>query len=79
YYLISKERVDIPALYDPNGRYGKYNVPALTAYIVGILAQIPFLNSDFYTGPMTKVLGGADISWIVGLIVPAIIYWAWGR
>ena len=25
YYLISKERVDIPALYDPNGRYGRWN------------------------------------------------------
>jgi nucleobase:cation symporter-1, NCS1 family len=27
YYLISKERVDIPALYDPNGRYGRWNLP----------------------------------------------------
>ena len=29
YYLISKERVDIPALYDPDGRYGRWNVTAL--------------------------------------------------
>ncbi len=25
YYLISKERIDIPALYDPKGRYGAWN------------------------------------------------------
>ena len=29
YYLISKERVDIPALYDPKGRYGRWNLTAL--------------------------------------------------
>ena len=68
YYLISRERVDIPALYNPGGRYGRWNVTALACYAIGIVAQIPFLAQTLYTGPITGMLGGADISWIVGLV-----------
>lgn len=79
YYLISKEKVDIPALYDPQGGYGAWNVPALLTYAVGVIVQIPFLAQSMYTGPMTAVLGGADISWIVGLIVTALVYYPVAR
>lgn len=79
YYLISKERVDIPALYDPEGRYGSYNIPALTCYITGIIVQIPFLNLAFYEGFIARMLGGADISWIVSLVVTAIFYYIWAK
>jgi NCS1 family nucleobase:cation symporter-1 len=77
YYLISKERVDIPALYDPDARYGRWNRVALVSYTVGVLAQIPFMAQALYTGPVTELLGGADISWIVGLIVTAAVYYPW--
>ncbi|MFF1565043.1 purine-cytosine permease family protein [Streptomyces sp. NPDC058293] len=79
YYLISKERYDIPALSDPHGRYGAWRWDALTVYVVGLLAQLPFLATAFYTGPLVGPLGGADISWIVGLVVPAVLYWAVAR
>lgn len=79
YYKIAKERVDIPALYDPKGRYGAFNPAALTCYFIGILVQIPFLAQTLYTGPITKALGGADISWIVGLVVTAAIYYPWAK
>ncbi|QHC02576.1 cytosine permease [Epidermidibacterium keratini] len=79
YYLISKERVDIPALYDPDGRYGRWNAAALTAYAIGVLGQIPFLAQALYTGPVTTWLGGADISWIVGLLLTGAIYYPWAR
>lgn len=79
YYLISRERVDIPALYDPNGRYGRWNVTALTCYAVGVLAQVPFLAQKLYTGPVTDLLGGADISWIVGIVVTAGLYYPLAR
>jgi len=75
YYLVSKERVDIPALYDPNGRYGRWNAPALISYAVGIVAQVPFLAQTLYTGPMTEVLGGSDISWLVGLVLTAVVFY----
>lgn len=79
YYLISRERVDIPALYDPKARYGGWNVTALSCYVIGVLAQIPFLAQTLYTGPVTEMLGGADISWIVGLVLTAALYYPLAR
>ncbi|MER5931772.1 cytosine permease [Streptomyces sp. NPDC002054] len=79
YYLVSRERVDIPALYDPDGRYGRWNVTALTCYVVGVAVQIPFLATKLYTGAITKKLDGADISWIVGLLVTSVLYGLWAR
>ncbi|KOG66185.1 sulfonate ABC transporter substrate-binding protein [Streptomyces griseoflavus] len=79
YYLISKERYDIPALSDPAGRYGAWNGGALAVYGAGVLAQLPFLATHFYTGPLVAPLGGADVSWLVGLAVPAVLYRAVAR
>ncbi|MCQ8192418.1 purine-cytosine permease family protein [Streptomyces rugosispiralis] len=75
YYAIAKERYDIPALNDPNGRYGAWRWKALSTYALGVLAQLPFLSTAFYTGPFVAPLGGADISWLIGLAVPAAVYW----
>ena len=79
YYLIAKERYDLPALSDPGGRYGAWRWRALSVYAVGLLAQFPFLATHFYTGPLVGPLGGADVSWIVGLAVPALAYWLLAR
>ncbi|MBF6331291.1 cytosine permease [Nocardia transvalensis] len=79
YYLISRERIDIPALYDPTARYGSWNLPALGCYALGVAAQIPFLAQQLYTGPITELLGGADISWIVGILVTAALYYPVAR
>ncbi|MGW1158597.1 purine-cytosine permease family protein [Streptomyces sp. NPDC002513] len=75
YYLVSKERYDIAALSDPNGCYGAWRWRALGVYAAGLLAQLPFLATSFFTGPFVAGLGGADVSWIVGLVVPGLLYW----
>lgn len=74
YYLISKDRFDIPAFYDRHGRYGNWNWRALVAYGIGVIVQIPFLAQSFYTGPLVAKLGGADISWLVGIVVTFVLY-----
>jgi NCS1 family nucleobase:cation symporter-1 len=51
----------------------------IAIYLIGILVQIPFLSTAFYTGPLVEPLGGVDISWIVGLLVPAVLYYAFAR
>ncbi|MER5560577.1 cytosine permease [Streptomyces sp. NPDC002506] len=79
YYLISRERYDIPALFDPRGRYGAWRWDALAVYVIGVLAQLPFLATSFYTGPLVAPLGGADISWLVGLAVPAALFFVLAR
>ncbi len=85
YYLISKERVDIPALYNRKGRYGSVNKVALTSYAIGILIQIPFLTNETYSmlgsynGFLSQLFGGLDISWIVSMIVTFAIYYPWAK
>ena len=75
YYFITKDRYDVPALYDPDGRYGRWNMTGIAVYAIGVLVQFPFISSAFYTGPLVDKLDGADISWIVGLAVPALLYY----
>jgi NCS1 family nucleobase:cation symporter-1 len=79
YYKVSRDRLDIPALYDPNGRYGRWNAAALVSYGIGVVVQIPFLAQALYTGPVTELLGGADISWIVGIAVTMLVYYPWAK
>ena len=79
YYFVNRERYDVPALADPDGRYGRWNMTGLTAYAVGVLVQMPFISTKLYTGPLVQHLGGVDISWIIGLIVPGILYYLLAR
>jgi NCS1 family nucleobase:cation symporter-1 len=75
FYCVTKERYDIPALSDPNGRYGRWNWVGIGVYVFGVLIQMPFINTQFYTGSLVEGLGDTDISWIIGLVVPAIVYY----
>ncbi|MGO4330083.1 cytosine permease [Cupriavidus sp. 2TAF22] len=75
YYFVTRERYDIPALFDPDGRYGRWNLTGIAVYALGVLVQLPFIATGFYTGALVDTLGGVDISWIIGLIVPAALYY----
>ncbi len=75
FYCITKERYDIPALSDPDGRYGRWNGMGIGIYVLGVLIQMPFISTHFYTGPLVASLDDTDISWIIGLIVPAVLYY----
>ncbi|MFD8459486.1 LysR family transcriptional regulator substrate-binding protein [Streptomyces antimycoticus] len=39
-------------------------------------AGLPFINSSVYVGPLVRSLGGADLSWLIGLVVGAVGYYA---
>ncbi|WP_230206421.1 purine-cytosine permease family protein [Microbacterium gorillae] len=75
YYLVSKEKVNIPALYDARGPYGAFNWIAIGCYFLGVVVQFPFMNQAIYTGPIATAMGGADISWIVAIIVTFAVYY----
>ncbi len=79
YYCITREHYDAPALADPEGRYGRWNLPGISVYVIGVLVQLPFISTKFYTGPLVDALGGVDISWIIGLVVPAVLYYLVAR
>jgi nucleobase:cation symporter-1, NCS1 family len=78
FYCFTRSRYDVPALSDPDGRYGRWNMTGISIYLLGILVQVPFLDTAFYTGPLVALLGGVDISWIIGLVVPGVLYYLLG-
>ncbi|WP_242674749.1 cytosine permease [Phytopseudomonas daroniae] len=75
FYLVQKQRYHIPSLFDANGGiYGRFNPNAVSAYAVGILVQLPFAVTPIYTGPMASKLDGADLSWLVAIVVTLPLY-----
>jgi len=74
FYFVRREKYDIASIFDPKGIYGRIDWRTMVAYLVAIAVEVPFMNTTFYTGPMVSHLGGGDISWILGLIVAAGLY-----
>jgi NCS1 family nucleobase:cation symporter-1 len=80
FYLVHRGRYALGDLFAPDGgRYGRFNPVALTSYAIGIAVQLPFVATSLYTGPLVAPLGGADLSWLVGLSVTAPVYYVWAR
>ncbi len=76
FYAIHKGEYDIQSIFKVDGGiYGRYNPQALIAYAVGIVVQIPFMNTPLYVGPVSEHINGADLSWLVGLAVTTPLYW----
>jgi nucleobase:cation symporter-1, NCS1 family len=74
YFLVRRGHYDVASFFIPNGIYGKFSWRGLVAYAVGLAVEFPFVSQPDYTGPLVKDLGGADISWLVGWFVAAIVY-----
>lgn len=74
YYLLRHGRYAVDDIFRPDSPYGRVNGIGILAYCVGFVVQISFMNSAIYEGPVAKMLGGGDISWIVGVMVSAALY-----
>jgi len=74
YYWIRRGRYVAADLYTPKSQYGGFNLAGLSSYVVGCLAQVPFIAQEIYTGPIAAKLG-FDVAWIVGMIVPGAMYY----
>jgi NCS1 family nucleobase:cation symporter-1 len=76
YYLLRRGRYDVEAFFRADGGiYGRFNLTAIGCYVLGILVEIPFIDSPLYTGSLAKAAGKIDLSWIVGLLVTAPAYY----
>jgi nucleobase:cation symporter-1, NCS1 family len=51
-----------------------YNIAGIVAFLAGFGAALLSVYTTFYEGPILGLLGGIDISFEVGIILPAIIY-----
>ena len=76
FYLITKGKVDVPALSQPNGRYGRWNWAGIIVYFCGVLVQLPFIDNPLHHGSLTWIFAGNDVSWIIGWIVTALLWLA---
>jgi NCS1 family nucleobase:cation symporter-1 len=79
YYFIRKGKYEIQELFKPRGVYGLVNVPTVVIYLIAVAAEIPFVNSSLFVGPLVPALGGADLAWVVGLILPTVLYLIYGK
>ena len=73
YYLVRHGHYRIDDLFDSAGEYGRFNKGAIAVYLIAIAAQIPFMRLSFYIGPVARWLH-ADLAWLPGLIVPAVLF-----
>ena len=77
YFFVRKGHYAITDFFTPKGIYGAWGWHGLTAYIIGFIASVPFFNlAGVYEGPISKAIGGVDISWAPGLLVSAVAYYA---
>ena len=78
FYWISRQQVDIPALYDEPGssRLGDFRWDAIIAFVVGIFATWYFEYGipEVLQGPGAKALGNIDLSWLAGSLTAGLIY-----
>ncbi|WNN46409.1 MULTISPECIES: purine-cytosine permease family protein [Winslowiella] len=75
FYLINKQQYDTDAIFSADGgRYGLLNSRALLVYAGGIVVQIPFVENAFFSGPWSGLVPGANISWVISMVVTAIAY-----
>ena len=58
------------------GMYGRWGWRGILAYLIGFAAMTPFFDvGTLYEGAAAKALGGADISFFIGLPVAGILYY----
>ncbi|MBT8160472.1 MULTISPECIES: cytosine permease [Arthrobacter] len=76
YYLLRHGDYRVEDFFKRDGGvYGRFNWVAIGAYIAGALIQVPFSATAIFTGPVAAAMGGVDISWLVGLLVVAPLYY----
>jgi cytosine/uracil/thiamine/allantoin permease len=79
FYLLRKQRIDVDQLYaDPDrSTYGDVNRVGIGAFIIGLVAGwlLEFGLVTPLQGFVSKnLLSGADLSWLVGMVVAGGIY-----
>ena len=57
-----------------------FDPAAMVAFVIPLIAIVPFVDTSIYEGPIAKALNGGDISYYLGLLLAGAIYWfACGR
>lgn len=80
FYWVRHGKYAITEIFNPKGIYQRWSWRGLLAYGAGFVAMIPFIFlPGVWEGPIAMALGGADISFAVGLIVSGALYFIVAR
>jgi nucleobase:cation symporter-1, NCS1 family len=79
YFFVRRGHYVIADLFTPAGIYGAWARRGLVAFLVGVLAEIPFVDLPFFVGPAAAAMGEVDIAFVVGLLVSGGVYVALTR
>lgn len=84
FYIVRNGHYDVHAFFLRRGgvynhdsltwTYGGFNLQALLAYGIGVAISLPFVTNGWYAGPLAEKMGGADVSWVPGLLVTGAVY-----
>jgi NCS1 family nucleobase:cation symporter-1 len=76
YYLLRHAHYDVESFFRHDGGiYGRINGVAVGCYVLGILVQLPFIDTPLYRGFIARAMGGVDLSWIAGLAITSPAYY----
>ncbi|CAM5721192.1 cytosine permease [Mycolicibacterium aubagnense] len=79
FYFVRHGHYSIVDIFRPDGIYGRWSWRGLAAYLLGMVSMVPFVSLTFFEGSIAKMLGGVDISFIVGLAVSGLAYYVLTR
>ena len=52
----------------------------LAAYGLSLMAIMPFaVLPGLYTGPLARLIGGVDLGWLAGIVVPSLVYYGFAQ
>ncbi len=75
YYIVRRGILSISDILSPDGGiYGRWGRPGMISYVAGFVAMIPFFSTTVWVGPAAQAMGGADFSFLVGLVVSGGLY-----
>ena len=83
-YLLRRGRYDVQSLAARKGgiywRNGGFNWKALISLGAGMFAAMMWIDALYYkpsyVGPLSNGTNGMDLSWIFGMLVAGVVYWA---
>src|SRR5699024_4799024 len=75
YFLLKKGHYVVSDLFlRTGGRYGRWSTVGLVSYFVGLTAQVPFMMSPLFNGPLAESMNYIDISWLIGFVFTALLF-----
>jgi nucleobase:cation symporter-1, NCS1 family len=76
FFFLRKGEYDVNDIVRYGGRYGLFSVVGVGAFLIGVLAQLPFvdLSKPKVVGLWAHSFGGFNAAWVVGFAVSAAVY-----